>query len=213
MGLTNILGAMSARNHVAERLQALLAERDLAPGDRLPPERQLAAELGVSRASLREGLRRLLDLGIVQARQGSGTYVADVDLADLLAARLRLEPYAAGLAARRRSPHDLAHMDELLAELRATQPDPAAFGAVDARLHAAVLAASGSMALRVLLDALADLLRHSRATTAPDAAVRDATLAQHEQLVTAIRDRDAAAAERAMRVHLREVGAALAAAG
>lgn len=204
---------MSARNHVAERLQALLAERDLAPGDRLPPERQLAAELGVSRASLREGLRRLLDLGVVQARQGSGTYVAQVDLADLLQVRLRLEPYAAGLAARRRSPRDLARMDELVAELRATQPDPAAFAATDALLHMAIVDAAGSPSLRILLVTIGDLLRHSRATTAPDAALRAAALARLEQLVGAIRAGDGPAAERAMRAHLREVGATLAAAG
>lgn len=75
---------MSARKQVAERVQALLEEREVAPGDRLPPERQLAVELGVSRSTLREGLRRLIDLGIVEARQGSGTYVAPPALADLL---------------------------------------------------------------------------------------------------------------------------------
>jgi GntR family transcriptional regulator, transcriptional repressor for pyruvate dehydrogenase complex len=84
---------MPLRNDVTERIQLLLSQRQLVPGDRLPPERQLAAELGVSRASLREGLGRLLDLGILEARRGSGTYLAEVDLLDLLEVRLRLEPY------------------------------------------------------------------------------------------------------------------------
>jgi GntR family transcriptional repressor for pyruvate dehydrogenase complex len=203
---------MSARSHVAERLEALLVERDLAPGDRLPPERQLAAELGVSRASLREGLRRLLDLGIVEARQGSGTYVADVDLADLLDVRLRLEPHAAGLAARRRSPDDLARMDELLADLRAAEADPDAFAAADALLHAAIVDAAGSPSLRILLAALTDLLRHSRATTAVDAALRATVLVRLERLVRAIHDGDTSAAEHAMRTHLSEIGAPLGAA-
>jgi GntR family transcriptional regulator, transcriptional repressor for pyruvate dehydrogenase complex len=197
------------RNQVAERVQSLLEEGHVRPGDRLPPERRLAAELGVSRSTLREGLRRLIDLGIVEARQGSGTYVAPLDLDDLLDVRLQLEPYAARLAAGRRSEQDLARLDATLAELRAHEDDPAAFAAADARLHQAVTDAAGSVALRVLLAALADLLRRSRDTTASDPAVRGAALAELERLVDAIRAGDGPAAERAMRAHLRDVGAAL----
>lgn len=200
---------MSGGNHAVQRLQALLADLELAPGDRLPPERQLAAELGISRSSLREALRRLVDLGIVEARQGSGTYLAPIDLNDLSAARLRLEPYAARLAAQRRTELQLIELEEALAAMRATKDDVPAFAAADMRLHVAVTDASGSRALRVLLDALADLLRHSRAETAPDAAVRAAALVQLERLVAAIRDGDAAGAERAMTAHLRAVGRAL----
>lgn len=201
---------MTSGNHVAERLEALLAARELGPGDRLPPERRLAAELGVSRSSVREALRRLLDLGVVEARQGSGTYLAPIDLADLFAARLRLEPQAARLAARRRTDRQLADLEQTLEALRATEDDAAAFAAADARVHTVVADASGSRALRILLAALGDLLRHSRATTASDAAVRAATLVQLERLVAAIRERDAAGAERAMTVHVRAVGRAIA---
>jgi GntR family transcriptional repressor for pyruvate dehydrogenase complex len=201
---------MASRNHVAERLRELLAERAIAPGDRLPPERKLAAELGVSRSSLREGMGRLADLGIIEARQGSGTYLAPLDIEDLLATRLLIEPKAARLAAQRRSPADVARLEEAVSELRATQDDAAAFAEADARLHTIVIEASGSLALGVVLAALANLLRHSRATTAPDAAVRAATLLRLEQLVEAIRDRNAAGAERAMRAHLRDLGRAAA---
>ncbi|MGB2711956.1 MAG: FCD domain-containing protein, partial [Conexibacter sp.] len=200
---------MSQRNHVAERVQALLADGSLAPGDRLPSERRLAAELGVSRSSVREGLLRLVDLGIVEARRGSGTYMASVDLHDLLGARLQLEPYAARLAARRRSAGQVSELEHLLAELRSQQGDPAAFAEVDARIHETVTAASGSLALRVLLEALTDLLRQSRATTASDPDVRARTLVVLQALVEAVRDGDGAGAERAMRTHLRDVGGAL----
>lgn len=201
---------MSASNSVAERVRLLLAERDLAPGDRLPPERQLAAELSISRASLREGLRRLIDLGILEAHRGSGTYLAAVDLDELLAVRLRLEPYAARLAAARRTDAQLAELDGALRELRATLDDAADFAAADVRVHGIVLDASRSPTLRVLLDALADLLAHSRATTTGDPTVRVATLARHEQLVEALRAGDAVRAERAMGAHLREIRRALA---
>jgi GntR family transcriptional repressor for pyruvate dehydrogenase complex len=196
-------------NYVAERLQELLAERGLGPGDRLPPERQLASDLGLARSSLREGLRRLVDLGLVRSRQGSGNYLTAVDLDDLVAARLQLEPYAARLAARRRTADDLARLDDVLLELRATRDDPAAFAAADERLHRIVVDASRSPALRVLLDALEDLLRYSRATTAADPTVRGATFLQLERLVNAIRREDSREAEREMRAHLRTVASAL----
>jgi GntR family transcriptional repressor for pyruvate dehydrogenase complex len=204
----NIVGQVAARNNV-ERLEALLMERGLGPGNRLPTERELAAELGLSRSSVRESLRRLIDLGIVEARQGSGTYLMPLDLDDLQAVRLRLEPFAARLAARHRDDAHVAALCETLASLRDTLDDAREFAVADARLHAIVVDASASRALRVLLAALDDLLRHSRAASSPDSDVRVATLAQHEVLVEAIQAGDARRAERAMREHLNRVGKAL----
>jgi len=201
---------VTSGNPVAERVRQLLSERELVPGDRLPPERQMAAELSISRPSLREGLRRLIDLGILEARRGSGTYLAAVDLDELFAVRVRLEPYAARLAATRRSDAQLAELDATLADLRATLADADAFALADARLHALVLEASHSPTLRVLLAALDDLLAHSRATTAGDPAMRAATLARHEQLADALRAGDPGGAERAMAAHLREIRRSLA---
>jgi GntR family transcriptional repressor for pyruvate dehydrogenase complex len=199
---------MVAREAVSERLRTLL-EEEVRPGERLPPERRLAEELGVSRGSVREGLRRLVDLGIVESRRGSGTYVAPVDLDDLLEVRLRVEPYAARLAAQRRSPSQLKRLHRTLARLRAVLDDADAFAAADLEIHRTLTDASGSLALRVLLAALEDLLRHSRETTAPEREVRVSTLAALERLVDAVDAGDAAGAERAMHAHLRDVGAAL----
>jgi GntR family transcriptional regulator, transcriptional repressor for pyruvate dehydrogenase complex len=201
---------VSGRNHVAEQLQALLAERDLHAGDRLPPERQLAAELGIARSGLREGMRRLVDLGVLEARRGSGTYLAAFDPTDLLETRLLLEVRGARLAAQHRKPADLAHLDDALAELRGAIGDPAAFAAADRRVHELVAEASGSLTLRVLQAALDDLVRASRMTTVGDAALRAGTLDALERLVAAIRAGSSADAERAMRTHLRDVGRALA---
>lgn len=161
------------------------------------------------RSSLREGMRRLGDLGILDARQGSGTYIAELDLGDLLTIRLALEPAIARLAAARRSDADATRLDGLVAEMEAAQADASAFAEADLRLHAAVAAASHSLPARVLLDAIGDLLRHSRRTTAPDPAVRAHALGAVERLVAAIGDGDADAAEAAMRNHLMRVGSAL----
>jgi GntR family transcriptional repressor for pyruvate dehydrogenase complex len=199
---------MVAREAVSERLRTLL-EEEVRPGERLPPERRLAEELGVSRGSVREGLRRLVDLGIVESRRGSGTYVAPVDLDDLLEVRLRVEPYAARLAAQRRSPSQLKRLHRTLARLRAVLDDADAFAAADLEIHRTITDASGSVALRVLLAALGDLLRQSRETTAPERDLRVAALAALERLVEAVDAGDATRAERAMKAHLRDVGAAL----
>jgi GntR family transcriptional regulator, transcriptional repressor for pyruvate dehydrogenase complex len=196
---------MAEDNQVAERVRALLTERGLEPGDRLPPERQLAAELGIARSSLREGLRRLVDLGILDARRGSGTYLAAVDLVDLMELRLRLEPHAASLAAERRSAAQLAAMEELVTELGAAESDPALFSALDAGLHELTVEAAGSPALLVVHSALTDLLNYSRASSSPDPALRAATVDRHTRLLAAVQEKDAEAAEREMRGHLREV--------
>lgn len=200
---------MPPRNHVAERLRELLADEDVGPGDRLPPERELATRLGVSRSSLREGLRRLSDLGIIESRQGSGTYVAPIDLDDLLEVRLRLEPLAARLAAERRGAEDLLALEDALAEMRAAHDDPVGFGAADVRAHATIVEASGSLPTRVLFSAISDLLRHSRTTTAANAPLRDGALHEMAEIVAAIRAQDGDAAEAAMHAHLAHVGATL----
>lgn len=198
---------MPPRNHVAERLRELLADEELVPGDRLPPERELATQLGVSRSSLREGLRRLTDLGIIQSRQGSGTYLAPLDLDDLFEVRQRIEPLAARLAAERRGAQDLARLDEVLAEMRAELADAASFADADVRAHAAVVEASRSLPVRVLFAAIADLLRHSRSTTASTPGVRENAVEEIGRVVEAIRRGDGEAAEAAMARHLDHVGA------
>jgi len=200
---------MASRNRIADRVRELLVDEDLAPGDRLPPERELAARLGVSRSTLREGLRRLADLGIIEARQGSGTYLAELDLGDLFAVRLALEPLAARLAAQRRDAQDLRRLDEARAAMGAALGDPVAFAVADLRAHAAVAEASRSLPVRVLFAAVADLLRHSRWRIATRPGGREDAMAEIDRVVAAIGDGDGDGAAQAMRRHLERVSAAL----
>src|SRR3954452_19708685 len=106
-------------DQIAQRLIALITERHLKPGDRLPPERELSAAMGVSRSSLREALRALTMLGVADMRQGDGTYLTELNpetlmrpvglvlalshagLAELFEARKLVEPALAFLAAER----------------------------------------------------------------------------------------------------------------
>lgn len=197
----------------AALLRDALERLDLRPGDRLPPERELAAELGISRPALREATRRLVDLGVLRARRGSGTYVAEIDPAELLAVRARLEPLAAELAARHRTDAQLAELERLAGRLDGAADDPAAFAALDLRLHELVAEAGGNrILLRVLAD-LADLLRYSRERTAISAPLRRRAVRDLGDLVRAIGVGDAAAAADAMRRHLGAVGAELDAGG
>ncbi len=130
---------------VIEGIKAMITEGLLAPGDRLPVERDLALRFGVSRGSLREGVRALATLGIVETRQGAGSYVTSLEpagllgtlglladltpahrAADLLAVRRVLEAEAAALAARLATDDELDAAQRVLDEMEARLPVPTA---------------------------------------------------------------------------------------
>jgi GntR family transcriptional repressor for pyruvate dehydrogenase complex len=194
---------------VEERLQRLLADADASTARRLPPERELAATLGVSRTTLREWLRRLADLGVLEARQGSGTYIHPVHLDDLLDARLALEPHAAGRAAGRRDEQDLSRLEIALADMEASLDRPTIFAAADLRAHTAIIDAAHSMPLRTMHGSVVDLLRYSRSTTVDNPGLRGASLEQMRQIVQAIEQGRGDNAKAGMTAHLMDVAEAL----
>lgn len=190
------------------RLRDFIAEADLPPGSRLPAERELAARLGVSRPALREATTRLAQWGVVTAVPKSGTYLAPLQLEDLLEVRVRLEPLAARHAATRRTSDELDEMRRLLARMRARRADPIAFAAADAQLHASIAAASRNSVLQEVLRGLYEVALIARRTTATSAAVRKATAADMADLVAHVASRDGAAAEAAMHRHLSAIAEA-----
>jgi GntR family transcriptional repressor for pyruvate dehydrogenase complex len=135
---------------VAASLERRILEGSLKPGDRLPPERELAVEFGVSRPSLREAIQKLSSKGMLQSRQGGGTYVTDRlessffdpwhDMLgahpnlreDMLEFRRMLEGQAAEWAAERATEADQARLDQALAALAATPSWPKISNAVRA---------------------------------------------------------------------------------
>jgi DNA-binding FadR family transcriptional regulator len=160
-----------------EALRAMLRDGRWAPGERLPSEARLAAELGVGRSSVREAVRLLAHDGLLDVRHGSGTYAAEAppaspaqrDLARLLRrarllevheVRRALEVEAARLAARRTRPEDV---DRLTATLRARQRhvggDPAQFIDADLDFHRTVVELSGNRLLTELFASVAPVLR------------------------------------------------------
>ncbi len=207
---------------MVNRLKDLVRERHLAPGDRLPAERELARELGVSRPTLREALRTLSLLGVLETRRGSGTSVSDTGanvlkapfefllllerpaLYDLYEVRELLEVHLAGRAAERRTEADLAALDAALAAMRAAlaSGDTAAVTAPNVAFHEAVAAAAHLPLLERIQNSLRDGVYACIEATRP--AVRDweASYNVHARIVDAIRRGSATDARRAMTVHM-----------
>jgi GntR family transcriptional regulator, transcriptional repressor for pyruvate dehydrogenase complex len=208
---------------VARQVQKLIVDGVLEPGDLLPPERQLAERFGVSRNSVRDAIRVLELSGLVVVRHGEGNVVADVStetlvapiaqlllrkrklVAELLDVRKMLEPALAARAAVHASAEHIALLEGILRRQR----DKALSGQTtveeDSEFHYTIaLAARNSVVLKVL-DVLMDLLRETRARSLQVEGRLQRSLAGHRRVLDAIKRRDPAAAERAVRQHLEEI--------
>jgi GntR family transcriptional repressor for pyruvate dehydrogenase complex len=204
-----------------------LIDRGLVrPGNRLPTERTLAVQIGVSRASVRAGLRALGAMGIIRSRQGSGTFISDAPslasepLSFLAAlhgftgeqmyeARRVLEVGAAGLAAERATPDQIASLADEVASLFERMGDPLRFLNHDITFHRIVAEASGNPIIGTLVETVSALYYERRRRTAEQASDRDLMDAAeaHRRIYQAIRAHDADAARRAMHDHLVQAAA------
>ncbi|MFC3503744.1 FadR/GntR family transcriptional regulator [Micromonospora krabiensis] len=172
-------------------------------GGRIPTEPQLVAALGVGRNTVREAVRALQHAGVLECRQGSGTYVVSTDelapvvarrlsdnrMAEVIEVRRAFEVEAARLAARRRTPEDLAALDDALAAREAAWDAGRVdeFVAADALLHDAVMAAAHNPMLAELYASVGAALRSTLAQAIGDAPERHV---DHSRLVDAIRAGD-----------------------
>ena len=158
---------VSAVEETSDSLRALIARGQYRPGDRLPPERVLAKGFGVSRPTMREAIRRLTDAGLLEAHQGSGTYVAEVNFEEVFAVRLYLEPYAARLAAKSRTSAELDRLRALVKRLEGHLDSPEDFAAIDFEIHALVANAARNSVLLDVLSRLVEVAKLSRPSRAP----------------------------------------------
>ena len=207
---------------VAKQIERLILTK-LQPGDKLPSERELAEMLGVSRSSIRDAIRSLELLGMVEPRQGAGTVVREISadsvvnplatlltrqrqsVTELLDFRKMLEPPLAARAATHATAEEVAEMEEILRR----QEDKLRRGEVpveeDAEFHYSIaMAAENSVVLKVL-DVLMDLLRETRERSLQVEGRPQKSLAGHRRVLSAIKRRDPAAAEAAMRRHIEDV--------
>jgi GntR family transcriptional repressor for pyruvate dehydrogenase complex len=205
---------------LVERLLDHVAEVGLVPGDRLPPERELAILLGVSRASVTQALVALEVQGIVDVRHGDGAVIREVPhgrqvlgalrarrnrLREVIEAREALEVKLAALAAHRRTDADLEEIDVSLA---AMIEDIAGGGRgvdADERFHAAVTAAAHSGLLADLMKEISELIRETRIESLAQPGRPLESLAGHRRVADAIKVQDAAGAAAAMAAHIAAV--------
>jgi DNA-binding FadR family transcriptional regulator len=194
---------MRVEEQVWETLMAL----SLAPGERIPSERVLADQLGLSRPTIRIALSVLVGQGLLEQRMRSGTFVASVDRLVLMEVRLMLEPPAARLAAERAAEDDVEQLKNLVAGAELAVDDPKRFATIDARIHDQVALMTGNSVLYDLTSTLAMRVTEARSTSRHDARLRRRTLACLQQLADAIVAGDGAAAASAMHSHLVDVEA------
>jgi GntR family transcriptional repressor for pyruvate dehydrogenase complex len=217
---TSPLGNNPAAARVVGHVEALIARGRLRPGDRLPPERELALHVGVSRPSVRAGLRWLTAMGVVRARQGSGTFITDgpariepgslgmlatlhrFSRDEMFEARRVLEVGIAGLAAERATTEQLAAMAEEVSGLFRSLKAPQAFLLHDVAFHRAVAAASANPVLAALVELVSVLVYDRRRLTIEGARDLKEAAEMHRRIHLAIREKDAPLARREMEHHL-----------
>jgi GntR family transcriptional repressor for pyruvate dehydrogenase complex len=208
---------------IVRQVKAMIAEGRLKSGDQLPPERELAEKFLVSRTSVREALRALESLGLIEIRPGEGTFVREVSvesliqplalvmasqreaIGELFEARRLIEPLIAGLAAARATADDLHEMERILEE----QAKEVAAGrtglAQDAQFHAALAAAAHNRAITRILGALIDLLTQSREESLNTPGRPQRSHLDHRRVLDAVRRRDDSGARQAMADHIAAV--------
>lgn len=208
---------------IVQQIEALLERGELRPGDQLPAERSLAEQFQVSRASVREALRSLELLGIVETRAGGGTFVRQVlpddltrplhsliarghTLADVIEFRGVVEPAIAALAAVRITATQLEELRDLIARQERRVAAGESYAEEDTRFHEVIGDASGNELLVTMLGVIWDVLRASREQWLQTNARAHASLEAHRRIYDALARHDADGARTASAEHIRAVG-------
>ncbi|GAA4433596.1 FadR/GntR family transcriptional regulator [Georgenia halophila] len=226
------LGAVpsgSAVSVVATQLLDLFTSGSIAPGTRLPPERQLAARLEVGRSAVREALAALEILGVVDVRPGSGTYlrgtasellpqslswgvlIGERSTAELLELRSGLEIYVARLAADRLTDEQLASLAGHLDDMRESVAELRTFVRADLAFHREIALSADNSVLLDLLQIVRSLLRVWVDRAVEDEAHARTALEEHEAVYTALASGDGDRAASTMARHMATASARLAA--
>jgi GntR family transcriptional repressor for pyruvate dehydrogenase complex len=208
---------------IIEQVRDLITSGRLKPGDRLPAEREFAQTLSVSRSAVREAIRAMESLGIVEARPGEGTFVASLPESrgpdpvtatlfrawsaqrKLFEVRRVLEPGLAALAARRASAEQIEKLRTVLNGQEAEIRSGGTGMKEDTTFHFLITEATGNEVLLRIVDNLMDLLRKTREESLQHGGRPARSLKQHQAILKAIEARDSKAAERRMLAHIRDI--------
>jgi GntR family transcriptional repressor for pyruvate dehydrogenase complex len=200
-----------------------LIRGDWTPGERIPPERELCQQLGVGRASLREALKALEIMGMIETRLGDGTYVcqrseflsrpllwaitssSDTEIQELVEARKLIEIELAGLAAERATPSDLKEIGVHLDQMESSIGDVDQFQRSDIAFHLAIAQASHNRILMNALLLIRNLLQNWIGSALRIEGVAQKALNQHQRIFMGIAKKNASAARAEMQTHLQEM--------
>lgn len=209
-----------------EHIRKAIERHALQPGDRLPPERELAQQMNISRPTLRSAIGYLAAMGVLKIRHGVGTFVADgppviaqssfsmmralhgFQPRQMFEARIILERSLAALAAERGQEADFAALAEELAEMYATRDDPAEYLIHDVLFHRLIARASGNPILASLMETVVTALYDARRKTVAYAVDLRESAEIHREIYRAIKSRQGERARTLMEKHLRDAQAA-----
>lgn len=207
--------------HVVAYIRDGLEDRSFAPGDRLLPERDLARQLRLSRATVRSAIGYLAAMGVLRIRRGVGTFIADgppeigksslgmmgalhgFQPWQMFEARIILESSLAELAAERGSDADLTALAEEVAEMYASCDNPAEYLIHDVRFHRTIARASGNPILAGLMETVAAALYDDRRKTVENTRRLRESAEIHRAIFRAIRSGDGSRARELMGQHLK----------
>jgi GntR family transcriptional repressor for pyruvate dehydrogenase complex len=207
-------------DRVVSEIQEMIIDNRLQPGLKLPPERFLAEQLGVSRTVTREAVHMLVTKGLLETRHGVGTIVCKVGgeqiaeslnfllrtrgftLDDLHQVRSILEVENAGLAADKSNTDEIEQLAEVVASMEHAMADPLAFAACDARFHHVLAQMSHNPLLVLILDLLGGLIQEVRLTVSKYPELFATVMPDHKQILEHIKSHNVQEARMSMQAHL-----------
>lgn len=209
-------------DRVVDEIQGLIVSGQLEPGTKLPPERELAEEIGVSRTVIREAVHILVTKGLLETRQGVGTIVRQVtreqiveplslllqtsdggiSIEHLHQVRRILEIEIAGLAALQATEDDVEELRRFVTEMELAEDDAEAFAARDADFHQALAKITRNPLLVVLLDSIRDLMQEVRLLVTRYPGLPQQVMPDHRKILERVIAKDPSGARQAMQEHL-----------
>lgn len=207
-------------DRVVNDLQRLIVDGQLEPGMKLPPEREIAEQIGVSRTVVREAVRILVARGLLATRHGVGTIVqqitqehvgeqlnlllrtSGISLAKLHEVRSILEVEMAGLAAQQATGDDITNLRRILTEMDAAKSSPAEFADRDAEFHTTLAQTTHNPLFSVLLGSIRDLMQEVRLSVSHYPDLFATVMPDHYRILERVVAKDVAGARQAMQAHL-----------
>lgn len=222
---------LSLPDRLSVDLERLILEGELAPGDKLPPERELAEHLGVSRVSIREALRELENRGLIDRKPGRGTVVlspgersgfaerigsavsaAEAEIQDIMELRAIIEPPIARITAGRATARDLAQLQELV-EAMEKDVTKDRYAELDRAFHQSIAQYTHNPLLELINEQIAKQIAPSRGSRYQTRERRQVSSAAHRRIFEAIADGDGDGAEVEARAHVLDIAQQIALAG